>query len=66
MERTNKDLQNTLDINKWIESEKAGRDLCGEMDYCAYCRMNEDYVYTCARAVRRMLIAERKAKTTKK
>lgn len=60
MERTNKELQNRLDVEKWVASEKEGRDLCGTYDYCAYCKMQEEYEYTCARAVRRMLIAKRK------
>lgn len=60
MERTNKELQNRLDIEKWVASEQAGVDLCGTYSHCAYCRKAEEYEYTCARAVRRMLIAERK------
>ncbi len=60
MERTNKELQTRLDVEKWIASEKSGVDLCGTFAYCKYCRKSEEYEYTCARAVRRMLIAERK------
>lgn len=60
MERNNKDLQNRLDAEKWVASEKEGVDLCGTYAHCAYCRKQEDYEYTCARAVRRMIIAERK------
>lgn len=60
MERTNKDLQARLDLEKWLDSEKKGVDLCGTYPHCAHCRMTEEYEYTCARAVRRMIIANRK------
>ncbi len=62
MERTNKELQARLDVEKWCDSEIAGKDLCGSYPYCAHCRMQEEYEFTCARAVRRMIIADRKAK----
>ncbi len=62
MERTNKDLQARLDVEKWVASEKAGVDLCGTYPHCEFCRMKEEYEYTCARAVRRMLIAQRQCK----
>ncbi len=60
IERTNKELQNRLDVEKWVDSEKAGVDLCGTYAHCEYCRKAEEYEFTCARAVRRMLIAKRK------
>ena len=60
MERTHKELQARLDVEKWLDSEKEGVDLCGKYPHCAYCRKSEEYEYTCARAVRRMLIARRK------
>ncbi|MBR2479955.1 MAG: hypothetical protein IKB56_01475 [Clostridia bacterium] len=62
MERNNKDLQARLDIEKWLDSEKAGVDRCGSYPHCVYCRMQEEYEFTCARAVRRMIIANRKSK----
>lgn len=37
------DLQNKLDVEKWLQSETKQRDLCGEYDYCAYCTNNKDY-----------------------
>ncbi len=61
MERTNKDLQARLDLEKWVASEQAGYDLCGSYPHCAHCRMQEEYEFTCARAVRRMIIANRKS-----
>lgn len=63
MERTNKDLQARLDLEKWLDSEKAGADRCGTYSHCAYCKKEEEYEYTCARAVRRTLIALRKSST---
>ena len=35
---TNKTLQEQLDYRKWIESERAERDLSGSMDFCAGCK----------------------------
>lgn len=32
-----KELQSKLDLQKWFDSEEAGRDRCGEYGYCAYC-----------------------------
>lgn len=45
-------LQETLDIGKWLNSEKLRRDLCGEYDYCAYCENESEY--PCAHAFIRM------------
>ena len=42
-------LQKTIDVDKWLASERAGRDLCGEASYCVYCIKAE--TYPCARAV---------------
>lgn len=42
-------LQQTIDVDKWLASERAGRDLCGEASYCAYCIKAE--TNPCARAV---------------
>ena len=44
-------LQKTIDVDKWLASERAGRDLCGEASYCAYCIKAE--TSPCARAVMR-------------
>ena len=40
--------QQVLDIDKWLASERAGRDLCGTMSWCAHCVKAE--VYPCAKA----------------
>lgn len=31
------DKQNELDVKKWLESETAGYDLCGEFEFCVKC-----------------------------
>lgn len=33
----NEELQLELDVKKWIESERAGKDLCGSYSYCEFC-----------------------------
>lgn len=40
--------QQVLDVEKWLASERAGRDLCGTMPYCAFCFRGE--IYPCAKA----------------
>ena len=40
---TEKELQDKIDVEKWLKSEKAGRDLCGEEDFCFYCDKKEEY-----------------------
>ncbi len=42
------DLQNRLDIKKWLESENAKKDLCSTYDYCSYC--DKTLVNPCALA----------------
>lgn len=34
---TNKELQKRLNKKKWLESEKVGEDMGGQMDYCSFC-----------------------------
>lgn len=29
--------QAELDVDKWLKSEQAGHDLCGDFDFCAKC-----------------------------
>ena len=38
---SNKDLQQQLDKEKWLESEKAGYDKSGDMPYCEHCFYKE-------------------------
>lgn len=40
--------QRVLDVEKWLASERAGRDLCGTMSWCAFCVKAE--VHPCAKA----------------
>ena len=40
--------QKILDVEKWLASERAGRDLCGTMPWCALCVKAEKY--PCAKA----------------
>lgn len=40
---TEKELQGRIDVAKWYKSEKAGRDTCGEEDYCRFCDKNDEY-----------------------
>ena len=46
------ELQSKLDIEKWLESETKGRDMCGEYDYCAYCENEKEF--PCASAYLRL------------
>lgn len=32
--------QAELDVTKWLKSEKIGRDMCGEFDFCEKCDKN--------------------------
>lgn len=41
-------LQKKIDVEKWLASERAGRDLCGSMSWCVYCIKAEEY--PCAKA----------------
>ena len=45
--------QQVLDVEKWLESERVGYDLCGSMDYCGNCVKAE--AYPCARRVSRKM-----------
>lgn len=45
---TEKDLQNELDIKKWLDSEKENMDLCGTYDFCKGC--NKEIEFPCAKA----------------
>ena len=29
--------QSELDVDKWLKSEEAGHDMCGEFEFCTYC-----------------------------
>ena len=36
------ELQNKLDIQKWIDSQKANKDMCGSYDFCVKCDKNKE------------------------
>ena len=40
--------QKVIDVEKWLASERAGRDLCGTMAYCGFCVKAE--MNPCAKA----------------
>ena len=40
--------QTELDVSKWLKSEEAGHDMCGEFDFCAYC--DKEVENPCAKA----------------
>lgn len=41
-------MQRVIDVDKWLASEAAGRDLCGTMDWCGLCVKAE--THPCAKA----------------
>ena len=61
-----KALQEKYDLQKWVASETAGRDLCGEaFEFCAYC--DKSLALPCATAALAMkkAAAPKTTKTTK-
>lgn len=55
------DLQRSLDIRKWHDSEDNAIDMCHRYDFCVYCKLEADF--PCARAFNRMELD--KTKTAK-
>ena len=41
--------QKRLDEEKWLKSEQAGRDVCGEFEYCSFC--DKAHAHPCANAL---------------
>ncbi len=41
--------QRKIDYDKWLESEKKQKDMCGSYDFCKYC--DKKLKNPCARAV---------------
>ena len=59
------ELQSKLDVEKWLESESNGKDMCGTYEYCAYCQNEEET--PCANAYMRLKAKNvAKAEPTKK
>ncbi len=46
------DLQEKLDLRKWLDSEKNKKDMCGEYVYCAFCDLKA--TTPCATAFNKM------------
>ncbi len=42
-------VQKKIDYDKWLESEKQKRDMCGSYDFCKYCK--KELENPCANAV---------------
>lgn len=47
-----RELQQKMDVEKWLESETRHFDMCGSYDYCAFCDKSEET--PCANAYLRM------------
>lgn len=56
--------QSELDVEKWLKSEKAGRDLCGDFEFCALC--DKDAENPCATAYEKMKKSAPKKRMTRK
>ena len=50
---TNLELQQKMDIQKWLDSETRHMDMCGHYDYCGYCNKYEET--PCANAYERLM-----------
>lgn len=59
------ELQAKLDMEKWVASEKANKDLCGEFEYCSFCKAEMDTPCANAYNVMQAKLAK-KATATKK
>ncbi|HIV64008.1 MAG TPA: hypothetical protein H9693_04545 [Firmicutes bacterium] len=55
--------QAELDVSKWLKSEEAGHDLCGEFDFCAKC--DKELENPCAKALDAYKKAAKEAKAPK-
>lgn len=51
----NKELQDKIDLQKWLESEAKHFDMCGSYSYCDFCDKSEQT--PCANAYERMIEA---------
>lgn len=56
--------QSEMDVEKWLKSEKAGRDLCGDFEFCALC--DKDAENPCATAYEKMKKSAPEKRTTRK
>ena len=49
---TLKQRQQKLDLQKWVDSKRNGKDMCGEYDYCVLCDKTAEF--PCAKAYNKM------------
>ena len=56
--------QKRLDEEKWLKSEKEGRDVCGEFDYCKFC--DKANAHPCATALSKAIVKPAKKTCAKK
>ena len=54
--RKNTDIQREFDVIKWVDSEQAGRDTCGEYAFCAFCDKKKET--PCAKAYNKLRLTE--------
>jgi hypothetical protein len=59
MALTLKQRQQKLDLQKWVDSKRNGKDMCGEYDFCQLC--DKSVEYPCAKAYNKMQKANKKA-----
>lgn len=59
MALTLKQRQQKLDLQKWVDSKRNGKDMCGEYDFCQFC--DKSVEYHCAKAYNKMQKANKKA-----
>lgn len=55
------ELQGMIDLKKWYDSERWGRDTCGSYDFCAYCDKSADL--PCATAYEKANLQSETAKS---
>ena len=56
---TLKQRQQKLDLQKWVDSKRNGKDMCGEYPYCSAC--NKSVEFPCAKAYNKMQKANKNA-----
>lgn len=58
------DLQRSLDLRKWHDSEDNAMDMCRHYDFCVFCKFEADF--PCARAYNRFEQSKAKEATAAK
>lgn len=60
-------IQKKIDFDKWLDSEKQHKDMCGSYDFCKYCDIKSEN--PCATAISKIQVAQNETayrKTTRK